>query len=84
MPVYYKFLRSNVRKQMGIFGSSIDMLEVPSAGREVHKEDLHSASTVLFPFAMAAPPLVFEFIGVVFTAILYGKYCLIIFGSDDE
>jgi len=26
---------------------------------------------------MAAPPLVFDFIGVVFTAILYGFYCLI-------
>jgi len=26
---------------------------------------------------MAAPPLVFEFIGIVFTAILYGLYCLI-------
>jgi len=26
---------------------------------------------------MAAPPLVFQFIGIVFTAILYGLYCLI-------
>jgi len=26
---------------------------------------------------MAAPPLVFDFIGIVFTAILYGLYCLI-------
>jgi len=26
---------------------------------------------------MAAPPLVFDFIGVVFTAILYGLYCLL-------
>ena len=35
---------------------------------------------------MAAPPLVFEFIGVVFTAILYGKYYYYItwFGSDHK
>jgi hypothetical protein len=33
---------------------------------------------------MAAPPLVFEFIGVVFTAVLYGKYCLITFDLDDK
>ena len=30
---------------------------------------------------MAAPPVVFRFIGIVFTSILYGKYCL---SSDDK
>ena len=34
--------------------------------------------------SMAAPPLVFEFIGVVFTAILYGKYCLITLGPERQ
>ena len=34
--------------------------------------------------SMAAPPLVFHFIGVVFTAVLYGKDCLITLGSERQ
>ena len=34
--------------------------------------------------SMAVPPVVFNFIGVVFTAILYGKYCTIVSVQDDK
>ena len=34
--------------------------------------------------ANGGPPLVFEFIDKVLTAILYGKYCTLTFGSDDR
>ena len=33
---------------------------------------------------MAAPPLVFEFIGIIFTAVLYGKYCTIQHPISDD
>ena len=57
-----------------------DKNSISRSRRVLHKERIlapfrtciHSVSTC----QMAAPPLVYDYIGAVFTAILYGKYCL--------
>jgi len=47
-----------------------------AGGLHWHTSDHYYCSTSSY-LPMAAPPLVFEFIGLVLTAILYGPYCVI-------